>query len=247
MFPSVRTTPESTDLQALLAVMRERGADAVVMEVSSIAVSMGRVDGLPFDVVGFTNLSQDHLDFHGDMEAYFAAKAALFTPAAGDAPAWSSIDDEYGRRLAGEARIPVTTVSDDGPSGRLAGLRRAAPVPHGVTAGHRATDPAALSIGAELTLPGRFNVANALLAVAMLVEAGSRRSCRGRRQSRPAPACPAGWSRSTRGQAFAAVVDYAHTPDAVRRAAARPARRRRPGGCCSCSAAAATATRPSGR
>ena len=83
VLPATRTTPEAPDLHALLAVMRERGASAVTMEVSSHALELGRVDGVHFDLAVFTNLSQDHLDFHGDMEAYFAAKAELFTAAAG--------------------------------------------------------------------------------------------------------------------------------------------------------------------
>ena len=76
--PSALTTPEAPDLQALFAVMAERGVDAVAMEVSSHALSLGRVDGTAFAVGAFTNLSQDHLDFHHDMEEYFAAKALLF-------------------------------------------------------------------------------------------------------------------------------------------------------------------------
>ena len=78
---SVRTTPEATDLHALLGIMRERGIDACVMEVSSHALELHRVDGVVYDVALFTNLSQDHLDFHASMEDYFAAKASLFTPA----------------------------------------------------------------------------------------------------------------------------------------------------------------------
>ena len=76
--PSIRTTPEATDLQALLAVMAERGVTAVAMEVSSHALALGRVDGTRFAAGAFTNLSQDHLDFHPDMDGYFAAKALLF-------------------------------------------------------------------------------------------------------------------------------------------------------------------------
>jgi UDP-N-acetylmuramoyl-L-alanyl-D-glutamate--2,6-diaminopimelate ligase len=78
--PSARTTPEAPDLQALLAVMHERGVTAVAMEVSSHALALGRVDGTTFDVAVFTNLTEDHLDFHADLEDYFAAKASLFPP-----------------------------------------------------------------------------------------------------------------------------------------------------------------------
>ena len=77
---SERTTPEATDLQALFAVMRERGVEAVAMEVSSHALVLGRVDGCVFDIAVFTNLSPEHMEFHSDMEDYFQAKAQLFTP-----------------------------------------------------------------------------------------------------------------------------------------------------------------------
>ena len=96
VLPATRTTPEAPDLHALLAVMRERGASAVTMEVSSHALELGRVDGVRFDLAVFTNLSQDHLDFHGSMESYFEAKAALF---AGERAAAGlvCVDDEWGR------------------------------------------------------------------------------------------------------------------------------------------------------
>lgn len=86
---SERTTPEATDLQALFAVMRERGVEAVAMEVSSHALVLGRVDGSVFDVAVFNNLSPEHMEFHSDMDDYFQAKAGLFTPA-GPAWAWST-------------------------------------------------------------------------------------------------------------------------------------------------------------
>jgi UDP-N-acetylmuramoyl-L-alanyl-D-glutamate--2,6-diaminopimelate ligase len=121
VLPSVRTTPEATDLHALLGVMRERGTDAVVMEVSSHALVMGRVDGVRFDVVGFTNLSQDHLDFHGDMEQYFAAKSSLFTPKRARRGI-VCVDDAWGARLAADASIDITAVhSDDAPVIGMAG------------------------------------------------------------------------------------------------------------------------------
>src|SRR3954452_10918816 len=109
VLPSARTTPESTDLQALLALMRERGVDAVAMEVSSHALALGRVAGISYAVAVFTNLSQDHLDFHTAMDDYFAAKASLFTPTLAAAGV-VCVDDEWGRRLARAASIPVTTV-----------------------------------------------------------------------------------------------------------------------------------------
>ncbi len=108
--PSARTTPESPDLHALLAVMRERGVDDCVMEVSSHALVLHRVDEVVYDVALFTNLSQDHLDFHDGMEDYFAAKASLFTPERSRAGV-VCVDDAWGRRLAAQAGVPVRTVS----------------------------------------------------------------------------------------------------------------------------------------
>src|SRR5436189_155644 len=97
--PSLRTTPEATDLQALFAVMRERSVDAVAMEVSSHALALDRVAGTSFAVAAFTNLSQDHLDFHRDMDDYLAAKARLFEPAL-SRHGVVDVDDVWGRRLA---------------------------------------------------------------------------------------------------------------------------------------------------
>src|SRR4029079_9162128 len=102
---SVRTTLESTDLQALFAVMRERGVEAVAMEVSSHALALGRVDGTTYDVALFTNLSEDHLDFHADLEEYFQVKATLFTPLRSRLGI-VNVDDPHGRRLAGRATVP---------------------------------------------------------------------------------------------------------------------------------------------
>ena len=100
------TTPEAPDLQALFAVMVERGVTAAAMEVSSHSLSLGRVAGTRFDVAVFTNLSQDHLDFHADLEDYFRAKASLFMP---PVIGVVNIDDRYGRKLASSALVPVTT------------------------------------------------------------------------------------------------------------------------------------------
>jgi UDP-N-acetylmuramoyl-L-alanyl-D-glutamate--2,6-diaminopimelate ligase len=208
---SVRTTPEATDLQALLAVMRDRGADAVAMEVSSHALALHRVDGTKFDVAVFTNLSQDHLDFHADIEDYFAAKARLFT-ADFAARAVIDIDDPYGARLVPLAEIPVTRVSP-------AGNREADWwVEDVVLSGEGSTFTVCSSSGAAVLagvqLLGAFNVANAALAIVALVEAGvplekavdGVRHCQG---------VPGRMNRVDVGQPFVALVDYAHTPDAV--------------------------------
>ncbi len=107
------TTPEAPDLHGLFALMRERGVRACAMEVSSHALVMGRVDGVVFDVAVFTNLGRDHLDFHADVEEYFAAKASLFTPERARL-GLVNVDDDHGRRLVDEARIPVRTFSASG-------------------------------------------------------------------------------------------------------------------------------------
>src|SRR6204780_3167488 len=105
------TTPEAPDLQALFAVMVERGVTASAMEVSSHSLSLGRGAGTSFDVAVFTNLSQDHLDFHADIEDYFRAKASLFVP---PVIGVVNIDDKYGRNLVSSALVPVTTFSAAG-------------------------------------------------------------------------------------------------------------------------------------
>ena len=210
--PSVRTTPEAPDLQALLAVMRERATTAVAMEVSSHALTLGRVDGIVFDVAGFTNLSQDHLDFHPTMADYEAAKASLFTPA------WAragvvNVDDDAGRRLTRSPSIPLTTYGEDADfSAREVDLR-----PDGSAFRLRGTDPsgAPVDVRAGVRLPGAFNVANAVGALAMLITAGvpveaavqGVAGCTG---------VPGRMERVDAGQPFLALVDYAHTPDAVR-------------------------------
>lgn len=208
---SERTTPESTDLHAVLAVMRERGAAAVVMEVSSHALVFGRVDGVMYDVALFNNLTPEHLDFHPDMEDYYRAKARLFqTDKARRGVA--NFDDAYGRRLAAEAPIPVVTFSAKGDP---AADWRAVDVqlgPAGST--FRVVGPDGAAADASVPLPGPFNVANALGAITALVTAGV-----------PLHAAAAGVAASTgvpgrlervdAGQPYVAVVDYAHKPDAL--------------------------------
>jgi UDP-N-acetylmuramoyl-L-alanyl-D-glutamate--2,6-diaminopimelate ligase len=181
------------------------------MEVSSHALDMHRVDGLVHDVAVFTNLSQDHLDHHFSMEAYFQAKCRLFT-AEHAAAAVINIDDPYGVRLAGLTRIEQQTVSA---SGDPAAAWRALDVV-GTPGGSQFTvvGPDGARGSTEIALPGTFNVANALGAVAALVVTGVSlddallgvATCDG---------VPGRMERIDLGQPFLAVVDYAHTPDAV--------------------------------
>ncbi|HEX6337448.1 MAG TPA: UDP-N-acetylmuramoyl-L-alanyl-D-glutamate--2,6-diaminopimelate ligase [Jiangellaceae bacterium] len=213
---SVRTTPEAADLHALLAAMREQGVTACVMEVSSHALVLGRVDAIVFDVAGFTNLSQDHLDFHRDLEDYFSAKAALFTPERSRRGV-VCIDDEYGRRLAAEAAIPVVTVATHKDAGRgdwtvverevsASGRSTLAHVEHASRGEYRMLSP----------IPGDFNVANAVLATVMLIEAGVNE----RDVARGMALCSGVPGRMEHVQSAGAdeplaVVDYAHTPEAI--------------------------------
>src|SRR2546430_4900346 len=149
------TTPEATDLQALFAIMVERGVTAAAMEVSSHALELGRVAGATYDVPNFTNLSQDHLDFHGSLEAYFAAKATLFTPAYTRVGVVNT-DDAYGRRLAETTPIPVTTFSAEGDP---AADRRAAHVRTGADGRRfRIVGPGGAAAGATRGLPGGYKL-----------------------------------------------------------------------------------------
>jgi len=209
--PSARTTPEAADLQALLAVLRERGGTAAALEVSSHALALGRVGGLRVDVAAFTNLSQDHLDFHADLEDYFAAKARLFTPEH-TAHGVVNVDDPYGRRLVAQAPVPLTTCSPGGARPAdwvVRDLRRG---PDGVA--FTASGPPG-EIPVDLRLVGSFNVANALLALASLVAAGVAPDAAADGLA-GLPGVPGRMERVDAGQPFLALVDYAHTPEAVR-------------------------------
>ncbi|MBW3648407.1 MAG: UDP-N-acetylmuramoyl-L-alanyl-D-glutamate--2,6-diaminopimelate ligase [Actinobacteria bacterium] len=208
VLPSVRTTPEAPDLQALLAVMREQGTTAVAMEVSSHALVLGRVDGVRFEVAAFTNLSQDHLDFHPSMADYEAAKASLFTPPRARR-AVLNVEDPAGRRIARSTALPVTTYGEDADwSAREVDLR-----PDGST--FRLLGPG-VDLRVSLALPGSFNVANAVAALACLGAAGvSVRD--GVRGIAELSGVPGRMERVEAGQPFLALVDYAHTPDAVSR------------------------------
>ena len=206
VLPSVRTTPEAPDLQALLGVMRERGTTAVAMEVSSHALALGRVDGVVFDVAVFTNLSQDHLDFHATMEEYEAAKASLFTPQRARR-AVVNVDDPAGRRIARSTVLPRTTYGEDADwRVRELDLR-----PDGSR--FRLLGPD-VDVAAGVQLPGAFNVSNAVGAIAALVEAGvpAEVAARGIAEL---PGVPGRMEKVDAGQPFLALVDYAHTPDAV--------------------------------
>ncbi|WP_459545270.1 UDP-N-acetylmuramoyl-L-alanyl-D-glutamate--2,6-diaminopimelate ligase [Nocardia sp. X0981] len=208
--PSALTTPEAPQLHAMFALMVEQGVDAVVMEVSSHALALGRVDGVRFAVGAFTNLSQDHLDFHADFEDYFAAKRRLFeagSPVAART-AVVCVDDAWGRRLADGLEEPVR-VSTTGPADwALAAPARA----HGGEQEFTAAGPGGETV-VRLRLPGDYNVANGLLALAVCAAVGVAPET-----AAPALAAvdvPGRMQRVERGQDFLALVDYAHKPAAV--------------------------------
>ena len=203
------TTPEAPMLQRLFAQMRDEGVTHVVMEVSSHALMLGRVTGSDFDIAAFTNLSQDHLDFHPTMEDYFQAKALFFDPAS-DLRGKRSvicIDDEWGTRMAALADNPVTVattraadVTADLVSVRDQGSQR---VKLNADGSHEFTLP----------MPGAFNVANAALAAAEATTAGVDLDAFLSGLERAA--VPGRMERIDEGQPFVAVVDYAHKPAAV--------------------------------
>jgi len=203
--PVVHTTPEAIDLQATFRRMVDGGDAACVMEVSSHALELGRAAGIRFACRVFTNLTQDHLDFHDDMEAYFLAKRRLFE---GPGPAVVNVDDEYGRRLAAEVEGATTYAIDSPAEYRtrdvrfdVKGARFTADTPDGPV---------------ELTtrLPGLFNVSNALAALATARLLGV-----------DVEICRAGLAEAGRvpgrlepieeGQPFGVFVDFAHTPDSL--------------------------------
>ncbi|MBD0860085.1 UDP-N-acetylmuramoyl-L-alanyl-D-glutamate--2,6-diaminopimelate ligase [Gordonia sp. zg691] len=217
--PSTLTTPEAPTLQALLAAMLEDGVDVVVMEVSSHALALGRVDGAHFAIGAFTNLSQDHLDFHSTMRAYFDAKAQLFVPSSPThaVRAVVCVDDEWGRRMAELARRP-------GEAAHLQPITvSTGPTPAHWHAGesHLAADGTSKTPFTEpdgdhellIPLPGRYNVANGLLAVAVAHAAGVSISTA--LDAVASVSVPGRLQRIDLGQPFLALVDYAHKPGAV--------------------------------
>ncbi|CAN2190852.1 MurE UDP-N-acetylmuramyl tripeptide synthase [Candidatus Nanopelagicaceae bacterium] len=209
---SDRTTPEAPELQSLAAVMRERHMRNLFMEVSSHAVSLNRVGGSTFNIAAFTNLSQDHLDFHPDMAAYFAAKAALFSHKYAEI-AYINIDNEWSERLLAIQELPVVKISRSMTSADWYFER--------IESGVRSTEIAIRGTGGILIetktkLAGDFNLDNLLMAIAISVASGidpidiaaitpNLVGAEGRLE------------QVDLGQPYRALVDYAHSPDSVKR------------------------------
>lgn len=223
-----RTTPESTELAAILATMREAGCDVVVMEVSSHALSHARVDGIHFAAAGFLNLADDHLDLHGDMESYFAAKASLF---AADRAAVGviDVDTDWGRRLASQISIPVVTISTTRtPSGEgqvspdvAVEALRVDPT-GGTRAVIRLSDQRAVPV--HVAMPGLHNLADAVMAVTLIDCIGGDPAIAARALANAG--VPGRMERFELPCRAVAFVDYAHTPEAITSALAalvRPA------------------------
>nr|MBA2504984.1 UDP-N-acetylmuramoyl-L-alanyl-D-glutamate--2,6-diaminopimelate ligase [Thermoleophilaceae bacterium] len=212
----VRTTPEAIELQGVFRRMLDAGDEACVMEVSSHALALGRVDAIGWAARVFTNLTQDHLDFHSDMEDYFAAKLLLFEGENGERIV--NADDGFGRRIPDattyaiehEADFRATDVSFDASGSRFTIDAPGGPVP------------------IETPLPGLFNVSNVLAAYA----AGRALGVDGRTALRDAARVPGRFEPVDEGQEFAVLVDYAHTPEAIENVlrAARELVRGAPGG-----------------
>ena len=216
--PLAHTTPEAPELQALLARMRDDGVGMVAMEVSSHALDQHRVDGTRFAAVAFTNLSHDHLDFHGSFDRYFEAKARLFTPWFTDAAA-IGIDDARGPELAARARTQGLTVVSYAID-RDADLRATEARPTATGMDFVLTDGrTGESVDISLSLIGRLNVLNALAAAATATLVGLDLETIARGLA-AAGVMPGRLERIDAGQPFAVVVDYAHTPDALEHALA---------------------------
>ncbi|MEX0952606.1 MAG: UDP-N-acetylmuramoyl-L-alanyl-D-glutamate--2,6-diaminopimelate ligase [Nitriliruptoraceae bacterium] len=207
--PGGRTTPEGTDLQRLLARMWDRGVDAVSMEVSSHGLDLHRVDGTHFAVGVFTNLSQDHLDWHETMDRYFDAKAHLFDPGRCDR-AVICIDDDWGRRLVARIGSDVDTVgrSPDA-TVRIVDERSTRA---GATAQVRWGED---TLEVSTRLVGAYNVTNAVQAVVAAVRAGVDVASAIHGVANTSP-IRGRLERVDAGQPFDVLVDYAHTPEAIR-------------------------------
>jgi len=214
---AIRTTPEAIDLQRTFAAMLAAGDEAVSIEISSHALVLGRADSIHVAAAAFTNLTQDHLDFHTDMEDYFAAKRLLFTGVEGrrEPPRVSAVnvDDSYGRTLAAELAGVETELVTFSASGAAADLS-ADGVEFDAAGATFVLDAGAERLEVAVGLPGRFNVENALAALALAKGLGVPLSD-AVAALRDADPVPGRMEPIHEGQDFAVLVDYAHTPDSV--------------------------------
>jgi UDP-N-acetylmuramoyl-L-alanyl-D-glutamate--2,6-diaminopimelate ligase len=210
IYPAQNTTPESLDLQKLLAEMVQRGAKYCVMEVSSHALALGRTDGCEFRAAAFTNLTQDHLDFHGTMEDYFHAKLRLFSGLAPDAVAVLNRDDERADDIMANTRARVITFGFS----ERADVRPSGPIGHGLNGLSFTASTLSGAVTIASPLVGRHNISNILTAVGIGLALGFSRVdiSAGIKNMR---AVPGRMEMVNEGQTFGVVVDYAHTEDAL--------------------------------
>lgn len=210
VYPAPNTTPESLDLQRLMAEMVEMKAGYCVMEVSSHALALGRTDGCVFETAVFTNLAQDHLDFHKDMDAYFQAKLLLFSGLSAAKTAVVNSDDASSAEIIRQTRAAVSTT---GLSGR-ADIRPDREIGHGI---HGLSFSARTPKGAvvvESPLVGKHNVSNILSAIGagLALGFGTDAIARGIKAMK---AVPGRMEKVDEGQLFGVLVDYAHTEDSL--------------------------------
>ncbi|PAW83231.1 MAG: UDP-N-acetylmuramoyl-L-alanyl-D-glutamate--2,6-diaminopimelate ligase [Pedosphaera sp. Tous-C6FEB] len=213
VLPAQRTTPEASEIQHYMAQMVRAGCGACVMEVSSHALAQKRVHGVEFDLAVFTNLTQDHLDFHGDMESYFEAKKELFKAAARGSKRGATIlnvDDSFGLRLARETDVEIQLTYGVDAQARL----RAVGIELEPEATRFIAETPAGSFPVTMPLIGRHNIYNALAAIgaglALEVPVATIQSA-----LRTLPSVPGRLERICAGQPFGVFVDYAHTEDAL--------------------------------
>ena len=214
-FRVIRTTPEAPDLQRILRHMADRGMRAAVMEVSSHALALARVNGVDYDVGVFTNLTQDHLDFHKDFESYFRAKALLFErlgdgPKKGPRAAILNADDPYVERLKAVTPVPILTYGLNAGADIRAGQLQI--TSRGVQ--FLATFPSGVQQPVSFGMPGRFNVLNALAAMAVGHVYGLAPDTMAEALARY-QGVPGRFERIDEGQPYSVIVDYAHTPDGL--------------------------------
>ena len=212
VYPAPNTTPESLELQRLLSEMAGLGVSHCVMEVSSHALALGRTLGCEFAAAAFTNLTQDHLDFHEGMDAYFQAKLRLFTGLFPEAWAIINIDDARGVEIVRNthARVITTGFSE------LANVRPAGAIRHGINGLMFDTASPTGTIPVDSPLVGRYNISNILTAIGIGTALGMNADtiARGLKDMK---AVPGRMEKVDEGQPFGVVVDYAHTEDAIGR------------------------------
>jgi UDP-N-acetylmuramoyl-L-alanyl-D-glutamate--2,6-diaminopimelate ligase len=216
IFPTARTTPEAPELQSIFAVMRERHNLNVVMEVSSHALALNRVEGTKFSVVAFTNLSHDHLDFHETMENYYQAKSRLFKFGFSQ-KAIINIDDVWGKRLFEETEIEKISISTNNQKANWRIIDTSLTDPSSLNKSAvqlSIAGPGGILLSITTPLMGDYNSANVLMALALAVESGID-PLSAANALNTAKGAPGRMESIDLGQNFTAVVDYAHTPDAV--------------------------------